>query len=99
MGERNERTSGEMRKKCARMEREGEREREGRERDREIEAENGLKAKGPRELGAEGTGCEDPIPGSAGGRVCWQQRRLFPLHPLISLLPDVQIRCQCQRSP
>lgn len=37
------------------------------ERDREIEAENGLKAKGPRELGAEGTGCEDPIPGSAGG--------------------------------
>lgn len=45
----------------------GERE-EGRgEREKEIEAEIGLKAKGPREPGAEGTSCEDPIPGSVGG--------------------------------
>jgi hypothetical protein len=56
---------------------------EGRgERDREMEAENGLKAKGPRELKAEETSCGDPIPGSVGGRACWQQQRLFPLHPL-----------------
>lgn len=62
---KNEGTSRGIEKELCRKGEEG-RGRE-RDRDREMEAENGLKAKGPRELKAERTSCGDPVPGSVGG--------------------------------
>lgn len=75
---KNERTSRGIEKELCRK---GERGREGRESDRKMEAENGLKAKGPRELEAEGTSCGDPVPGSVGGGPAGSSRGCFRCTP------------------
>lgn len=78
-------------------ERERERDREGRERLAEAESEKRERSRGP-ELEGETVDVKTPRRAVEGVGLLAAAEAVSAA-PLISLLPDVQIRCQCQSSP
>lgn len=97
--ERRERGGREKREKKRRNERATQigRRSVGTERDRDIVTPRQRMRK--EELGAQGVWLWRPPRRAAEGVGLLAAAEAVSAAPLISLLPDVQIRCQCQRSP